>query len=61
VLTIGAVADGMCDRVGVNLESDGVTQTRTFQMHVCKSGPGSIESDEDVGKEYWTARRGRVA
>jgi len=48
VLTIGAMADGLCNRVGIDLESDGATQTRTLQMHVYKSSPGSIELDDDL-------------
>jgi len=53
VLTIGAMTNGLRSRVGINLESDGATQTRTLQMHVYKSSPGSIEFDVDLGVEYW--------
>jgi len=57
VLTIGAMTNGLRSRVGINLESDGATQTRTLQMHVYKSSPGSIEFDVDLvwstGCEVW--------
>ena len=45
---LGRQADGLCNRVGIDLESDGATQTRTLQMHVYKSSPGSIELDDDL-------------